>query len=119
MNVAIQVIGSKYTSSTVITTNSSKIVVGPTFITNATGNNATSKGTVLQTTLFINSTATPGPVEILVDGSPVRYPFEIINPATKFVGTGDYTGKSGKFTLGDNTGINGNRTIAGTRKSVV
>ncbi|MGH9909109.1 MAG: hypothetical protein ACRD32_00545, partial [Nitrososphaerales archaeon] len=114
MNIAVQIIGKDFKPTDVVTTNSSNIVVGPRIVSNTAGIRVTSGGVVMQTTFFVNSTATPGAVQILINGVPTRYPFNIIDRSIKFTGTGDYTGKAGSFILGDNNGINGNRTLGGT-----
>jgi hypothetical protein len=114
MNIAVQIVGNGFSNTDVVTTNSSKIVLGPTIVTNAAGTKVSTGGVVMQTTLFINATATPGAVEILINGVPLRYPFNIIDRSNKFVNTGDYTGQAGTFTLGDDLFRNGNRTLAGT-----
>jgi hypothetical protein len=114
MKIAVQVVGNEYSDTDVVTTNSSDIVVGPIIVTNEAGDEVATGGKVLTTMLFINETATPGPVEIRINGNPATYTFTIIDRDDNFIGTGNYTGLSGTYTLGDNTGINGNRTLAGT-----
>ncbi|MGH9909277.1 MAG: hypothetical protein ACRD32_01420, partial [Nitrososphaerales archaeon] len=99
MNIAVQIIGSKFSDTDVVTTNSSQIVVGPIVVSNSNGAKVASGGTVMQTTLFINGTATPGPVEVLINNVPIRYPFNIVDRSDHFIGTGDFTGKTNSFTV--------------------
>src|SRR3972149_6586892 len=95
INIAVQIIGSGFTDADVVTTNSSDIVVGPIIVSNSNGAKVSSGGTLMQTTLFINGTATPGAVEILINGVPLRYPFNIIDRTDHFVGTGDFASAPG------------------------
>jgi len=115
MNINVQFFGTGYDDSTTITTSSSDIVVGPTIVTDKTGDSTTTNGQVLTTIFFINASATPGPVTVFIDSSALFRTFEIVDTTGNFIGTGDYSvAAPGLYTLGNDQGINGNRTIGGT-----
>jgi len=115
MNINVQIFGTGFDDSTTITTSSSDIVVGPSIVTDETGDSTTTNGKVLTTVFFINATATPGPVTVFIDSSALFRTFEIVDTTGNFVGTGDYSAAApGTYTLGNDQGINGNRTIGGT-----
>jgi len=115
MNVQVQFIGGgNYNSTDVVSTNSSDIVVGPVVVTDFSGDVVSTNGKVLSTVFFINVTASPQAVNVTVGGDNLNRLFEIVDTSGTFIGTGDYSGQSGTFTLGDDSGVNGNRTIGGT-----
>jgi len=114
MNVNVQIIGQNFTSIDTVRTNSSDIVVGPILVYDKAGNVVDKDGVVLSTIFFIDKNAVAGAFNVTVAGANLTRTFNITDTTYRFAGTGDYTGKTGFFTLGDNKGINGNRTIGGT-----
>jgi hypothetical protein len=110
MNVVVNLVGSGYSTGSVVTTSSSDIVVGPTVVTNDSGVVVGTNGTVITVPLFISSAAAPGNVTITVDGADFPQSFQIANVTS---GHGDFTGDSGTITLGNNVADHGDRVPLG------
>ncbi|MHA2069598.1 MAG: DUF2341 domain-containing protein, partial [Candidatus Thorarchaeota archaeon] len=113
MNLAVELIGSGFSETDTVTTNSTDIIVGnSTIVVDQAGNQTATDGTILKTIFFINETALDQTVEVQVNGNPLTRVFEIFTPAAN---SGDYIGQgAGPHTLGDGTGRNGDRTVGGT-----
>jgi hypothetical protein len=112
MNLAVQFLGTNFNSTDIVTTDSSDIVVGPAVATDTTGANVTTGGVVLSTTFFINPTAADQNVRIKINDNFIDRIFQIVTPAS---GSGNFTGQgAGPHFLGDDTGVNGDRTTGGT-----
>jgi len=115
MNLEIQFVGNNFGSTTTVTTDSSDIVVGPVLVYDQSGDVVTTGGSVLKTVFFISGSASVQSVEVTVGPDILLRNFEIIPITGTLVGSGDYSAAApGLYTLGNDQGINGNRTIGGT-----
>ncbi|MBI2550477.1 hypothetical protein HYV83_04840, partial [Candidatus Woesearchaeota archaeon] len=110
MNIIVQFVGQSFNESEIVKLNvsDSVIFVGQPVVSNESGH-ANQSGRVLTVPFFINASAADQDVQVNISGKQVNGVFTIITPAPF---SGNFTGLSGNWVLGNRT--NGNRTKGGT-----